>query len=290
MNIAAFNWGRKLAAEPDVVYAEAGLRDSVSEKLDDVVERHTRFLTAYQNQAYANRYRTSVTKASQAETQVRGDGTLTMTVAKSLFGLMSYKDEYEVARLYSDGRFAKALADEFAGPFKLTFHLAPPLIARRDPKTGEPRKIRFGSWMMPGFVMLSRLKVLRGTRFDPFGCFAERRAERQMIRDYELLLDRVLGLLTPSNLESCIAILGLAREVRGYGHVKTQAMQAYAAKVANAIAQLESLADGVTGWGHLALNDPALVAKAMPRRSLPRPTTTTIATATTPAAVDKAKL
>ncbi len=152
---------------------------------------------------------------------------------------MAYKDEYEVARLYSDGAFAETVAKEFEGPIRLTYHLAPPMFARRDPTTGEPRKIRLGPWMMTFFKILSRLKVLRGSAFDPFGYLAERRVERQLIRDYECLLERVLKLLRVDNAEQCAAILGMILQVRGYGHVKMRAMQAYAGKVGGALAQLE---------------------------------------------------
>jgi indolepyruvate ferredoxin oxidoreductase len=137
----------------------------VPETLDEMIERRVEFLTGYQNRAYAEDYRRFVDKvrASEAE-RVKGATALTQAVARYLFKLMAYKDEYEVARLYTDGRFAEALAKAFKGEAKLTFHLAPPLLAERDPVTGHLRKRAFGPWMMSAFKLLARLKACAAHR------------------------------------------------------------------------------------------------------------------------------
>src|SRR6202044_1080192 len=140
------------------------------------------YLSAYQNTAYAKRYRTWVDKVTGAEAlRASGKSGLADAVARYLFKLMAYKDEYEVARLYTDGSFAKQVAREFDGDkLRFGFPLAPPLLARRDETTGLPRKMSFGPWLMPAFGLLAKLKFLRGTRFDPFGRSLERRTERKL--------------------------------------------------------------------------------------------------------------
>ena len=137
----------------------------------------------------------------QAERSVGGDGALARTAALTLFRLMAYKDEYEVARLYTEGTFAKALEEAFEGDVRLSFHMAPPLLARRDPVTGHPRKRHFGPWMLPLMRLLARAKRLRGTAFDVFGRTAERRMERRMMADYESLLDRLIALAMERHAE-----------------------------------------------------------------------------------------
>jgi indolepyruvate ferredoxin oxidoreductase len=145
---------------------------------------------------------------------------LALAVAKNLFKLMAYKDEYEVARLYTDGNFAAQLAKQFKGDFRLSFHLAPPILGQKDPFTGKPLKTRFGPWMMTGFRLLAKLKRLRGTAFDVFGRTAERRMERQLIADYRAMIE---GLLTDPRRASSATALELAsvpETIRGFGHVK----------------------------------------------------------------------
>ncbi len=139
---------------------------------------------------------------------------------------MAYKDEYEVARLYSNGDFLRQAAAEFDGKLSFRFHLAPPLLARRDPVTGEPRKMEFGPWMMKVFGLLARLKGLRGTAFDPFGRSEERRTERRLIADYEAVLDELLAKLTPENHHLAVGIAAIPEKIRGFGHVKTRHLAA----------------------------------------------------------------
>ena len=246
MNKAAIAWGRRLAVDAQAVYTAAGLSDAAPETLDALIERSAKFLMAYQNGAYADRYRAKVAEVRTAEAQVGGDEDFTTVVAKSLFRLMAYKDEYEVARLYTDGSFAAGLAKAFEGDVKLGFHMAPPIFAKRDPVTGHLRKRRLGGWMMPVFRMLAKGKRLRGTAFDPFGRTAERRDERQMIVDYEALADRLLARLSSATLAEATEIAAMALEVRGYGHVKEAAAARYQERLASRLSAFEAAGDPQT--------------------------------------------
>jgi indolepyruvate ferredoxin oxidoreductase len=138
---------------------------------------------------------------------------------------MAYKDEYEVARLYTDGSFRQQLEGAFEGDYRLEFHLAPPLISRLDPATGRPRKLRFGPWIMTGFRLLAKLKRLRGTRFDLFGRSPERKLERQLIADYEALLDELKRRLRPDSYDIATALAELPEQIRGYGPVKLASIE-----------------------------------------------------------------
>ena len=138
--------------------------------------------TGYQGKRLARRYRALVDRVAAASREIDSEGALPLAVARNYFKLLSYKDEYEVARLYTDGEFERRLAEQFEGDFKLALHLAPPLLARPDPDTGRPRKRRFGRWMLSSFRVLARLRFLRGTPLDPFGYSAERREERRADR------------------------------------------------------------------------------------------------------------
>jgi indolepyruvate ferredoxin oxidoreductase len=186
-----------------------------------------KFLGDYQNAAYGARYSQWVEKvrAVEAAKAPRQCG-LADVVARNLFKLMAYKDEYEVGRLYSNGEFQRQLASEFDGDrLRLEFHLAPPLLARRDPNTGAPRKISFGPWMLPIFKFLARLKFLRGTAFDPFAYSAERHLERKLIADYEAVLAELLEKLTPENHHLAVGIAAIPEKIRGFGHVKLRHLQ-----------------------------------------------------------------
>jgi indolepyruvate ferredoxin oxidoreductase len=227
MNRAAFRWGRRAAV--DLASVEALARPAaqdparaLSTSLDDAVARRVEFLTAYQDEAYAARYRRRVEAARAAErARAPGRSGFANAVARYLFKLMAYKDEYEVARLYADPAFLRQVRNEVDGDnLRLTFHLAPPLLARRNRTTGEPVKMTFGPWMLTVFGMLARLKVLRGTAFDPFGYTAERRAEQQLVRDYESLLDELTAKLAPENHDVAVGLAAIPEKIRGYGHVK----------------------------------------------------------------------
>jgi indolepyruvate ferredoxin oxidoreductase len=241
MNTEAFLWGRRAAHDLKAVEAILGAgaagQAPVAETLDEMIKRRVEFLTGYQNRAYADDYRAFVEKvrASEAE-RVKGATALTQAVARYLFKLMAYKDEYEVARLYTDGRFAEALAKAFKGEAKLTFHLAPPLLAKRDPVTGHLKKRAFGPWMMSAFKLLSRLKLLRRTPFDPFGRSAERRRERQLIVDYRNTLEEIIASLTPANHALAVEIASAPEHIRGFGHVKERHLEQATAREAELLA------------------------------------------------------
>jgi len=249
MNRSAFHWGRRLVvdraaveklAKPATAIASDARR--LSESFEDTVERRVKFLTAYQDAAYAARYRALVGKVKAAEAaRTPGHCELTETVARYLFKLMAYKDEYEVARLYTDGAFLKQVETEFDGDnLRFEFHLAPPLLARRDKTTGLPRKMSFGPWMLPAFRLLAKLKGLRGTPFDPFGRTLERRTERKLIGDYEAMLDEVLAKLKPDNHHIAVALAAIPEKIRGFGHVKQQHLTAAKADEAALLEQFRA--------------------------------------------------
>jgi indolepyruvate ferredoxin oxidoreductase len=235
MNKAAFAWGRRAVVEPAVV--EALIRPApeatsdartLSQSFDDIVARRVAFLTAYQNAAYAARYRRLVERTKAAEAaRAPGKTGLADAVARYLFKLMAYKDEYEVARLYSDGAFVKQVNSELGGEhLRFHVHLAPPLLARRDKATGEPRKMTFGPWIFPLFGLLAKFKFLRGTAFDPFGYSTERTTERALVRDYEALLDEVLAKLNGDNHHIAVGLAAIPEKIRGFGHVKMRHLKA----------------------------------------------------------------
>jgi indolepyruvate ferredoxin oxidoreductase len=227
-NKRSFAWGR-LAAH-DRAQVEALVRgalpdDPVSEpqNLDALVERRADFLKDYQNAAYAQRYRNTVRTVRVAEAKlVRGFSGLAEATARNLFTLMAYKDEYEVARLYTDGAFIKKLQRQFDGDFTLDYHLAPPLLARRDPTTGEPKKLVFGPWMRHVLRLLTWLRPLRGTALDIFGYTRERRMERRLIADYEAIVRELSASLNPENHTLAIEIASLPAKIRGFGHIKAR--------------------------------------------------------------------
>ena len=208
-----------------------------------MVARRAEFLTAYQDAAYAARYRALVDKVAAAEAaRAPGKSGLAEAVARYLFKLMAYKDEYEVARLYTDGAFAKQVASEFDGDkLWFEFHLAPPLLARRDKATGLQRKMTFGPQMMKVFKLLARLKWLRGTLFDPFDYSAERRIERKLIADYVTTLEEVLARLNTANHHLAVGIAAIPEKIRGFGHVKARH---HAAAKADEAALLDQLRTG----------------------------------------------
>lgn len=238
MNLDAFEWGRQLAIHRDDVFRIAGLGEPKPEALDDVVKRRADFLADYQDQAYAERYLATVRMVRAAEGSLAAGEGLSLAVARSLFKLMAYKDEYEVARLYRSATFKENLERDFEGELKLTFHLAPPLLAPRDKLTGHLRKRAYGSWVMPLFSVLARMRRLRGTAFDPFGRTAERREERALIGEYETLVSKLVEGLAPATHEASIAIAELAMGIRGYGHVKDKSIEGYRERLCDALAAL----------------------------------------------------
>ncbi|HXW28458.1 MAG TPA: indolepyruvate ferredoxin oxidoreductase family protein, partial [Xanthobacteraceae bacterium] len=243
-NRQTFGWGR-LAAH-DLGKAIGAARPLLPDEtpsppsLAEVIARRAAFLSEYQDAAYATRYLRLVTAVKDAEgVRAPGRTELTAAVATNFFKLMAYKDEYEVARLFTDGRFMAKLKRQFAGDFKLQFHLAPPFMAR-DPGSGHPHKRAFGPWMFPVFRLLARLRRLRGTRFDPFGYTPERRAERALITDYEMLTAEIVERLGPDNHALALALASIPEQIRGFGHVKERNLKAAKARAAELLRQFRS--------------------------------------------------
>jgi indolepyruvate ferredoxin oxidoreductase len=207
-----------------------------------MVAPRVEFLTAYQDAGYAARYRklTDQVKAAEA-TKAPGKTGLAEAVARYLFKLMAYKDEYEVARLYAEPSFLAQVKNEVAGEnLTLKFHLAPPLLAKKDPVTGAAKKMTFGPWMLPVFRVLAKFKGLRGTAFDIFGYSEERKTERQLIADYEALLGEVMQRLTPENHHIAVGLAAIPEKIRGFGHVKARHLTAAKADEAALLEQFRS--------------------------------------------------
>jgi indolepyruvate ferredoxin oxidoreductase len=247
VNLAAFRYGRRAAVDPAGVEAlakpeQVDDNQRLSQSFDEMVERRVEFLTAYQSSGYAARYRALVEKVKAAEVaKAPGACGFAEAVARYLFKLMAYKDEYEVARLYTDGNFLKQVASTFDGKdLRFEFHLAPPLWAKPDSSTGVPRKMSFGPWMMGAFSLLAKLKFLRGTLFDIFGYSTERSTERRLIADYEAMLDELMTKLTPANHPLAVALAAIPEKIRGYGHVKARHLVAAKADEAALLEQFRS--------------------------------------------------
>jgi indolepyruvate ferredoxin oxidoreductase len=226
LNKAAFAWGRRAALElPAVEHAARGIESDqhqISTSLEETISRRVAFLTKYQNTQYAARYETSVRKVAEVERErVSARTELSGAVARTLFRLMAYKDEYEVARLHTETGFVESIRERFEGPFTLRFHLAPPLFPKRDSATGLALKRRFGPWMYQAFRLLARARGLRGTVFDIFGYTRERRQERQLIEDFStLMVNEILPSLSMRNYDTAVAIAELPQSIKGYGHIK----------------------------------------------------------------------
>lgn len=240
LNLKAFTWGRRYAEYPDRVREAAGVGEldytpsrsgDKAAGLDELISEREGWLTQYQNADYAKRYRTLLDRVRAADREVCGkEGELSDAVARNYYKLLAYKDEYEVARLYSDGEFIARLDEQFEPGYRLSFHLAPPLLAKQDKDNGRLLKREYGAWMMPVFRLLSRFKFLRGSRFDPFAYTAERKMERRLISDYESGMERLFGVLSSDGVnrgdqstaqyQVAVEIAGLPEFIRGYGHIK----------------------------------------------------------------------
>ena len=231
-NKAAFEWGRRcahdLASVQALFKAQAVIQFVRKPGLDELVARRVEFLTGYQDAGYAAQYRAFVEKVRAAEAKAVGDkgGTpLSEAVARYLFKLMAYKDEYEVARLHTDRAFSDRIAGMFEGDYKLVHHLAPPAIAKRNAR-GELVKRPFGPWMRSAMGVLARLKGLRGTAFDPFGRTDERKAERALIGEYRACIDELLSTLDAGNRALAAEVARIPEDIRGYGHVRSRHLEA----------------------------------------------------------------
>jgi len=239
-NKAAFEWGRRAAHDLAALRSMTQTAQVIefvrkSPNLDDMLAKRVDFLTGYQNAGYAAQYKVFVEKVRAAESPLNSSK-LTEAVARYLFKLMAYKDEYEVARLHTDKSFLDKIAAQFEGDYKLNYHLAPPMLAKKNDK-GELVKQSFGPWMLTAFRVLARLKGLRGTAFDPFGRTEERKTERALIGEYQSSIDEVLGGLSASKLKQAIAIASIPEDIRGYGHVKARHLVAARAKWDGLMAQ-----------------------------------------------------
>ncbi len=249
-NKQAFVWGRNAAHDWAAVERLAKLNDVQAQVIDfkrtpsleSTVETRVEFLTKYQDAAYAEQYRAFVEKVRAAESEVVGEGRalkLTEAVARYLFKLMAYKDEYEVARLHADTAFKAKIEGMFEGDYKVKFHLAPPLFAKRDAE-GHLVKQEFGPWMMKAFGVLAKLKFLRGTAFDLFGHTEERKIERALIGQYRATIEALLPKLTMLNLPKAAAIASIPEDIRGFGHVKEKNLKAAKEKEAALLKEFDA--------------------------------------------------
>lgn len=231
-NLSAFAWGRVMAVTPEKI--ESALpaqraKTAAELSLEELINDRYRRLVAYQDEDYARRYLKVVEQVEKAEAKLGDDGAfeLTRAVAHSLHRLMAYKDEYEVARLYTNGAFQKALNEQFEGDFTLRFNLAPPLFSKRDPDTGLLQKRSFPAMTQLAFKLLARMKFLRGTRLDIFGYTDERKMERALIEKYERVVIEVIAGLSPDKAAIAAEILWLPDQIRGFGHVKEASVKEY---------------------------------------------------------------
>ncbi|MBL4802155.1 MAG: indolepyruvate ferredoxin oxidoreductase family protein [Emcibacter sp.] len=242
-NKHCFCWGR--IAATDMTLVEQSLSqpikdDSPLTALADIVRYRADFLTAYQDQALADKYTNKVNEIRDLEESLGGKNhSLSKAVARNYFKLLAIKDEYEVARLYTNGEFERKIHQQFEGDFKIHFHMAPPLLARKDSK-GHLRKMEFGGWMFKALKLVARLRGLRGTIFDIFGRTAERKMERQLIRDYENMLEEICKTLTKDKILTATAIASTASEIRGFGHVKEKAVEVSIKKTAHLLQEYHS--------------------------------------------------
>jgi indolepyruvate ferredoxin oxidoreductase len=237
-NGQAFHWGRRAALDLGAVARIAApAAAAIPQTLPEILAHRRRHLTDYQNAAYADRYQALVDRVAAAErARMPGSDALARAVARNYAKLLAYKDEYEVARLYSDGAFRARLAQQFEGAFALKVHLAPPLWAKRDPATGRLQKRAYGGWAFRAFGLLAKLKGLRGTKLDPFGYTAERREERRLVADYESNVAELIGSLTAANHAAAVTLAALPETIRGFGHVKEASIARAAAQRAELLA------------------------------------------------------
>jgi len=245
MNTQAFQLGRLAVADPARLAAmmkgqDAGTAPKTLDamSLDEIIAHRSALLTDYQNAGLAERYRALVKQVRDAALNGGFGDALPRVVAINYAKLLAYKDEYEVARLYTDGRFEKQLRDQFDGDFKISFNLAPPMLAGKPDALGRPGKRAFGAWMLPLFRLLAGLRGLRGTALDVFGYSADRRLERDLIAGYEKDVATVLAVLSPLTLDTAIEILSLPDRIRGYGPVKEKSVREAKARYAQLAADL----------------------------------------------------
>lgn len=249
-NQQAFAYGRLYAHNPQVILERVNFKSEQfrpKTNLEDIIKDRKDYLTAYQDAAYGERYESFVRKVGDIDADLDQDKQFTMSVAKYYFKLLAYKDEYEVARLFSGGEFREMLGSQFTGNYKIRFHLAAPIVAVKDKQTGLPRKRTFGSWMLIFFRTLQHFKFLRGTAFDLFGYMPERKLERQLIKDYENLIEQLLPNLDGSgnsnnsiSYETLVKLASLPEKIRGYGHIKEKNVEIARKETSVLLNQLEA--------------------------------------------------
>jgi indolepyruvate ferredoxin oxidoreductase len=231
-NKAAFEWGRRAAHDWASVERLLTPAQVIELKKRDTVEalvaKRVEFLTDYQNAGYAANYRDFVERVRAAEAAL-GKSALAEAVARNLFKLMAYKDEYEVARLHTETGFRERIAQQFEGDFKIHYHLAPPLLAKKNDK-GELVKSKYGPATVMAFRVLAKLKGLRGTAFDVFGRTEERRTERALIAEYRASVEKLLAALDAGNHALAVEIARIPEQIKGFGHVKERNLVAARAK------------------------------------------------------------
>ena len=216
-----------LPAAPQLSASARALLDALRPQgeLKRLLEVRVPELIAYQDEAYAKRYADVIQRVLAAEQQkLPGQTALSEAVARNLYKLMAYKDEFEVARLHSDPAFLAQLATQFPNGYSVKYNLAPPLVAQRDPSTGELQKKQYGGWMLSAFQWLAKFKGLRGGALDVFSKTEERHTELALITDYVKLMDEVIQSLNATNHASAVALASVPDEIRGYGHVKAQSL------------------------------------------------------------------
>jgi len=241
-NLRAFALGRVAAHAPET-FAQAIGAQAVQAPppmaLSDLIAHRAALLTAYQGKAYAARYRAFMDKVSARAEGIAGGPGFIRAVAENLAKLMAYKDEYEVARLYADGAFLQSLRRTFEGDFTLSFHLAPPVLKGELDAEGRPKKVRFGSWMLPAFSLLRHFRFLRGTPFDPFGGHPDRREERRLLAEYQARIEALLPMLDASNIAQMTEIATLPDQIRGYGPVKAKSVAAAEIRLAALLEKMD---------------------------------------------------
>lgn len=230
-NVNAFRLGRLCAHDPasvEKLLEGRGFGEEAPQpqSLDEIIDHRTALLTDYQNRAYAEKYRRLVERVKAADDRFADeDQALSKAVAIYYAKLLAYKDEYEVARLYSSPAFRRELEATFQGDYSLAFNLAPPLLARKDKTTGLPKKIEFGPWMLPAFKVLAKLRFLRGTALDIFGYSPERRMERLLIANYESMIDGIIDKIYGDNYAFAVELASVPEHIRGFGHIKAQHLE-----------------------------------------------------------------
>ena len=242
-NKRAFMLGRHFANRPEQILAQlpSTTRDLSEPSIEELIHDRSQRLVEYQDQRYANSYQQRLAQVQAVDPAPDAPGSLTRVVAQQLYRLMAIKDEYEVARLYTQPQFRQQLEQTFDGDWSLRFHLAPPLLSRPNPNTGKARKYEFGPWVMGVFQILTRLKGLRGSRFDVFGLSEERRQERKDLEDYLQCLDVIVERIGSENYSAAVQLAGLPAGLRGFGHVRKRNREQL---LPERLRLLEALSDG----------------------------------------------